>query len=490
MPTCRREREQCLGQCGGNESHVLQDFITYASKSEVSTRVLGTARMERGRANCTTHDHVFQVPLFDGLGEQFALWASRLRVRGGFNGTLTFSESSFSSPCCSHTVRFSRAAIDPRACKKQPAACAAVHKVLEKDPTLTFVNGRFVPAHELTPPAPPPPPGPPPRYNLFTSPAPSPHPPAPAPPPPWYRSAETCLPVITAAEAENIITADGLERAVCVYVRAVQDERVRADRCFSPISPSPPPPPPTPQSHLAAVAAKALARRVRQGGTNGPYAANDLSSRQEYSAEAAAKQKEQLVFLDDLSDSNPQLKSILSGIQERVGGRRLWQRDQEHRSHDFDDSILHTVAFGGAPVYGVDIAECQALCEAIDNATVGSQCKAIAYARLNSDPRDLTLRQCYLLTGLGGCSAGSFAAAVFYRRDTDGCTAPTERDNPMCVQLASSRTDLRVMSFDDAASVCRNGKGRPRVAFPKTYLEVRDAHSPAHTPTLFCDLRD
>ena len=111
MPTCRRERERCLGQCGGNESHVLQDFITYAAKSEVSTRVLGTERLERGRANCTTHDHIFEIPLFEGLSEAFTRYASRLRVRGGFN------------------------AIDPRACKRQPAACGAVAKVLEKDPT-------------------------------------------------------------------------------------------------------------------------------------------------------------------------------------------------------------------------------------------------------------------------------------------------------------------------------------------------------------------
>lgn len=82
------------------------------------------------------------------------------------------------------------------------------------------------------------------------------------------------------------------------------------------------------------------------------------------------------------------------------------------------------------------------------------------------------LRQCYLLSGLGGCSAGSFASAIFTRRDTDGCTAPTERDSPLCVQLASQRTDLRVMSYDDTASACRNGRGLPRVAFPRTALEA------------------
>jgi hypothetical protein len=291
--------------------------------------------------------------------------------------------------------------------------------------------------------------------------------------------AETCLPITTAAE-NFIEVGEGLERALCVYVRSVQDERVRADRCFSPISPSPPPPPPTPQNHLAATVAKALAHRVQTGGTNGQEPATDLSSRQQYSEEAIAKQKTQMAFLEELQESNPQLKSILGGIQERVEGRRLWQRERGHRSHAFEDNVLRTVAFGGAPIAGVDIAECQALCDALDNVTSGSLCKGIAYARLNSAPRDLVLRQCYLLSELGGCSASTFSAAVFYRRDTDGCTAPTERDNPMCVQLATGRTDLRVMSFDDAASACRNGKGRPRVAFPKTYLEVCAFDSNSH----------
>ena len=106
--------------------------------------------------------------------------------------------------------------------------------------------------------------------------------------------------------------------------------------------------------------AKALAHRVRTGGTNGQEAPTDLSSRQEYSEEAIAQQKTQLAFLEQLEESNPQLRNILGGIQERIEGRRLWQREKEHRSHAFDDNVLHTVAFGGAPIAGVDIAECQA----------------------------------------------------------------------------------------------------------------------------------
>jgi len=67
-----------------------------------------------------------------------------------------------------------------------PEACAAVQRVLKKDPTLSFSNGRFIPAHELKPPLPPPPPTPPPLFNIYQTPPPPPSPPVPRPPPPWY----------------------------------------------------------------------------------------------------------------------------------------------------------------------------------------------------------------------------------------------------------------------------------------------------------------
>ena len=61
MPACRREREVCLGGCGGNSTQQLQDFMTTATKSELSTRVLGSDRIARGRANCSIKTHTFEV---------------------------------------------------------------------------------------------------------------------------------------------------------------------------------------------------------------------------------------------------------------------------------------------------------------------------------------------------------------------------------------------------------------------------------------------
>ena len=449
MPKCRREREVCLGGCGGNISLVQQDFHTEAAKAELSQRVLGTARLTSGRANCSVRSHTFEVPLFEGIGAEFIAYASRLRTRGGFTS------------------------IDPRACKRDPAACAAVQRVLERDPTLTFINGRFVPAHEIKPPLPPPPPTPPPLLEIYSRPQPSPFPPAPSPPPPWYQHAETCVPITTAAE-NNIDVPDGLERSVCVYVRSIADERVRATKCFEQMAPSPPPPPPVPRARAATMLARFIKIKDVSGQSAGPDAAPTETDEEAYRREHEAKQAEQVHLLDSLAEDNFQLRELLGNVRHRIHayGRRLWQRNTIRSSHILSENVLATQAFGHAPIGGVTLSECQALCQAIDNATLGT-CQAIAFARASTNPRDLTLRQCYLLKEIGGCSPSTFAGAVFLRRDTDGCTEPTENDNPLCVQLASARTDMRVLDFGAATAACHQGKGRPEIAWPKTVLEVR-----------------
>lgn len=344
--------------------------MTTATKSELSQRVLGTDRLARGRANCTIHSHRFEVDLFDGIGDEWIAYASRLRVRGGFT------------------------AIDPRACQAQPAACAAIQRVLERDPTLHFNprTGRFQPAHTLASPAPPPPPTPPPLYVLYRTPPPPPFPPVPSPPPPWYAHAETCVPITTAAENE-IETADGLERSVCVYVRAIADERVRAEKCFATMSPSPPPPPPRPTSRLAAMTANILQRQVRQGGTDGAQAAPTEDSFDQYSSEASVARDHQVGLLESLANDNFQLRGLLGNIVNRLDdtqGRRLWQRDGAHTSHNFIDNVLAQTAFGNAPIVGVTQSECEALCNAIQNETLGT-CQAVAFARANADPRYVPL---------------------------------------------------------------------------------------------------
>lgn len=264
---------------------------------------------------------------------------------------------------------------------------------------------------------------------------------------------------------------EGLERSVCVFVRAIANERVRADKCFGAISPSPPPPPPKGQGPLALLKAALLQRQVRRGGSSGPTKTVPLTDEEQYAKEAEEAEAAQMAYLDELAADNPQMRSVLSEISATVhAGRRLWERSADARSHDLIDNVLQTAAFGTSPITGITVAQCETLCAAIENGTVGV-CKGIAFARASASARDLTLRQCILLRDLGGCTPGSFAGAVFARRDTNvkrlpthsnlaskskrtveqqtviaapfpcvqGCMKPTAYDNPLCVQMAQGR---------------------------------------------------
>ena len=282
------------------------------------------------------------------------------------------------------------------------------------------------------------------------------------------------MPITTAAE-NNIDVDEGLERSVCVYVRAIADERVRATKCFDQMPPSPPPPPPVPRSRLANIMSKLVKIRKESGQSAGPDAVPDDTNEEAYQMDHDAQTAAQVALLDSLANENTQLKDLLGNIRNRIfafGGRRLWERSSGRESHQLVENILATEAFGNAPLTDVTIAECQALCHALaNNATLGT-CQGIAFARATSNPRDLNLRQCYLLKSLGGCSASSFATAIFLRRDTDSCTDPSDEDNPLCVQLSNTRTDTRVLDYADATTACRQGRGRPELAWPKTALEA------------------
>ena len=227
--------------------------------------------------------------------------------------------------------------------------------MLERDPTLTFVNGPLC-SHQrakatlaaATTSAPPP-------LELYTRPQPAPFPPAPSPPPPWHHRAETCIPITTAAE-NNIDVDEGLERAVCVYVRAIAEERVRATKCFEQLAPSPPPPPPVPRSRAAMILSRLVKIRDRSGLSNGPEPAPIDDNEQAYRNEHDAQRAAQLHLLDSLAEDNFQLRGLLGNVRNRISkisGRRLWERTSNRNSHLFIENVLATEAFGNAPLINV-----------------------------------------------------------------------------------------------------------------------------------------
>ena len=61
---------------------------------------------------------------------------------------------------------------------------------------------------------------------------------------------------------------------------------------------------------------------VLLGGTNGPETDVPASSLNAYNLEAQAKQKEQIAFLEDLSNSNFELKQILGPVIDKIEGSR------------------------------------------------------------------------------------------------------------------------------------------------------------------------
>lgn len=461
QPQCLRNRDLCLGRCDGAGGGLLtQDFATTFVKQELSVRSIGSTAIENGRANCTPQSRIIHVPLFDA-GENFALYAARLRVRGGFN------------------------AIDPRACAREPLACAAIQRVLEKEPSLTFdtATGRFRHAYSLTPPMPPPPPSPPPRLVQYNLASPFPPPPPPASPPPWYERLEPCVPTITPAEAgiDTSLTQTDEERALCLYVRALTDERVPATRCFSTLSPFPPPPPPTPQSTLAAIQTALRRAKLRRGGTSGADPTPPRTDEEEYIQQHIDKNQAVNALLDRLSAENFQLRDALKEIRPKLSdttttsGRRLFERLAGTGTHSLEQSIKTSeLSVGNGALLGLTVAQCSTLCTALKNETDAlHSCNCIMYRMLEPDSAsNLQTAYCYLLKNTGGCQPMDFAASIFSRRDTSGCRTPSSRDNPACVQLAPDRVDMRILDFAAAKSSCRQGKGSPRLPRPRSSLEA------------------
>lgn len=290
-------------------------------------------------------------------------------------------------------------------------------------------------------------------------------------------------PIITPAEAgvDASQTQIDEERALCVYVRALTDERIRASRCFAALSPFPPPPPPTPQATVAAINNALSAKKQRLGGTSGPESAPPANEEEEYVREHLERSERANALLDRLSLENFQLRDALAEIRAKFtpdasdSGRRLFERLPGVGSHHLAENVkMSALSVGDGAVLGLTVAQCSALCTALVNETEPLHtCGGIAYRMADpDDPSNLATAYCYLLKATGSCTPMDFAASIFLRRDTSGCHTPTAHDNPMCVQLAPDRADTRVLDYGAARASCRQGKGAPRLPRPRSSLEA------------------
>ena len=453
QPTCLRGREQCLGQCSGNATAGLlsQDFITSFAKQELGT--LTRARLAAGSVNATIRSTVLQVPMFPLTGS-FVEYTARLRVRGGFT------------------------AISAAQCKNHPESCAVIQHVLERAPTLTYIVGKGFRHVYSTTVVQPPPPSPPPRLIQYQTGSPAAPPPPPPSPPPWFSGAEQCSPIITAAEAglQDTITIER-ERATCAFVRSILDERVDARRCFTADSfvPSPPPPPNNFEAVRAMVDTMLKHEEQKKHGRAGAEGAPPLGDEEQYAQQQAQSIASTVSLVETLAANNFQLRETLAGVKDKIHtGRRLFEasaRSYSLKANSLQNEFRGTL-IGDGPLLGLTSTECSSLCTALGNETSQTGCVATATRMLfPEDLSDLSVAACWLLKGLGSCTALDFAAQLYSRRDTSPCDLPSEWQNPLCINLQPEAPfDRHILTFSMAASACRNGRGRPRL--PRAYSSL------------------
>lgn len=379
---CKKDTVKCLGSCGGVDgSQHLHDFSTIVSLTELSEFVLGDSFLS-AEADCTVRTHVFKVPTFAG-GDSFGTFAARLRVRSGLT------------------------AIDNAWCARRAKSCAVVQRVLERSPQLTFVDGEF--RHVMAiPPSPPPFPSPPPRKFAYAPLPPSP-PPPPQNPPPYYANSEICIPLPRLADFGLDLGVDVVEgapmeeRASCLFVRRIADEKRRASVCFTHVS-SPNPPPPAPRVVSDTLVAASLRRQRERLNDLEVYAEPSRTGTAKYDFDSSGALDGTRELISALGENNPILRAMLNSAMDEIvasSGRRLLQRF-DTSIYMSDALITHEIMqfYGKGGIPGVTSGSCQALCEATkqDNrAKQTDQCNAYAFKRASPFSHNDKIGWCYML---------------------------------------------------------------------------------------------
>ena len=224
------------------------------------------------------------------------------------------------------------------------------------------------------------------------------------------QDAEACIPLPRLVDFGLNTSVDAVEgapmeeRASCLFVRRVAEERRRASACFSRVaSPDPPPPPPAFNVTETSGAGSLRAQRARLGDLES-YEAPRRTDTAQWAFDKSGAIDGTRALLNNLGETNPVLRDLLQTAMDEIetsAGRRLMQR-KEYETYMTDVLVKHELMefYGKGGIPGVTIGSCQALCEATkqdERAKHDEHCNAYAFKR--AAPFSFTDQTgwCYLL---------------------------------------------------------------------------------------------
>ena len=234
------------------------------------------------------------------------------------------------------------------------------------------------------------------------------------------------------------------ERASCLFVRRIAEERRRASSCFSRVAaPFPcalrhsnphcvhffahykffgsrPPPPPQVVAD-ASGAASQRAQRERLGDLE-KYEVPRKTDSAEWSFDKSGAIDGTKALIASLGETNPVLKGLLATAMDEIevaSGRRLMQRI-EYQTYMTDVLVTHELMefYGKGGIPGLSIGSCQALCEATkqdERAKHTEHCNAYAFKRAAPFSYTDQTGWCYLLQNAGGCKLEDFSSELLTR---------------------------------------------------------------------------
>ena len=301
---------------------------------------------------------------------------------------------------------------------------------------------------------------------------------------------------------ENAADAPVEYRSACVFAKRIVEKRRKIKSCFERvISPSPPPPPPAGGVESAQWAIENEETR-RVNGDDGTYGSKPPDEASMFADEVRGSIDETNAIVQQLGESNPILRGFLVNAMEEMRqsivrvsdgttkasdyyGRRLMQRQFDYPTYMNEILIDHPIMtqFGKEGLPGVTIEGCEALCEGVSvfsNRTDKRECRALAFKRVDPfSTTDFTGR-CYLLQNAGSCKVEDFASELYTRQieSEEVCHKPVSHyENPLCIQLPTTRTDTRVLTHFDATAIAAQtptpaAPGSGGLPQPRTTLEA------------------